>query len=106
MNDWTCDLCGAYILSGFEAQHEWWHREVRPGQRVTFSPAPTPLPQPQSSTGKVTTNPAAFVYNPPSQPVFDAGTLTREKFRELFGIDPQAPEFKTVQDIEDYLNER
>ena len=102
MSDWTCDLCGAFILAGFEAQHEWWHREIRRGQRVTFTPAPSQLPAPQfaQSVGPNKYNPVS------SGPPFDAGVLTNDKFRELFGIEKRGPEFRTVQDIEDYLNER
>lgn len=98
MNDWTCDLCGAFILAGFEQTHEQWHWQIRRGTHVTFSPAPTQLPQ--------TAPPGQIGVYVSSNTPFDAGTLTNEKFRELFGLVPPAPEFKTVQDIEDYLNER
>lgn len=98
MNDWICDLCGAFILTGWEQTHEYWHQQIRRGTHVTYSPAPTQLPAPQfaQSVGP----------NTSTYPQFDAGTLTNDKFRELFGIEKRGPEFRTVQDIEDYLNER
>ena len=87
MSDWTCDLCGAYILDGFQRQHEWWHRELRRGTRVTFTGVPSIKPTFQVQAG------------PPPTPMIGKDDLLRLYAR----LAPRR--FDGIDEVEDYLNE-